>query len=291
MRGGRVTGVAARVRRADGTTVSLVVRSPRVVAACGSIYTPALLARSGCTNPNIGRGLLLHPATALCGIFPDRIEPWSGAIQTRYSDQFADQHEGYGAKFETVPIHFALPASAFGWEGAAKYKADIGRLGNLSIVGVLLRDRYPGRVRTGRDGRPRVHYEISRYDARHLREGLRGAARVLAAAGAQEIFSVQQPPARVRPGAGDWHDDFTRQMDARGYSRCRMAAITFHQMASCRMGADRATSVVGETGETHDVRGLYVADASLFPASSGVNPMITIQALADHVARAMLETW
>jgi len=289
--GGRVTGVAARVRRADGTYASLVVRAGRVVAACGSVHTPALLVRSGLTSPAIGRGLRLHPATALCGIFPERVEPWTGSIQTRYSDRFADQHEGYGVKFETAPMHFALPASAFGWEGAARYKADISRLGNLSIVGVLLRDRHPGRVRTGRDGRPRVHYEISPYDARHLRAGLRGGAELLAAAGANEIFSVQQPPARTRPGGEGWLDRFAGAMDERGYDRCRMAAITFHQMGSCAMGASRATSVVGETGESYDVGGLYVADASTFPTSSGVNPMITIQAMADHVARAMLETW
>ena len=79
-------------------------------------------------------------------------------------------------------------------------------------------------------------------------------------------------------------------MDARGYDRCRMSFITFHQMGSCAMGADPRTSVVGERGESHDVRGLYVADASTFPASSGVNPMITIMAIADHVSRGILET-
>jgi choline dehydrogenase-like flavoprotein len=287
---GRATGVVGRVRRADGTTVSLTVRARAVVVACGSIYTPALLARSGLSNRNIGRGLRLHPATAIAGIFPERVEPWTGSIQTRYSDQFADQHEGYGVKFETAPMHFALPASAFGWEGAARYKEDLAKLGNLSIVGVLLRDRDAGRVATSRAGRPRVHYELSSFDIEHLRQGLRGAARLLAAAGATEVFSVQQPPARGTPGGTGWLERFGDAMDARGYGRCRNAFITFHQMASCAMGADPATSVVGETGESHDVKGLYVADASTFPASSGVNPMITIMAIADHVAGAMLQS-
>jgi long-chain-alcohol oxidase len=287
---GRATGAVGRVRRADGTTVNLTVRARKVVVACGSIYTPALLARSGLANANIGRGLRLHPATAIAGIFPERVEPWTGSIQTRYSDQFADQHDGYGVKFETAPMHFALPASAFGWEGAARYKEDIGKLGNLSIVGVLLRDRDAGRVATSRAGRPRVHYELSPFDIEHLRQGLRGAARLLAAAGATEIFSVQQPPARGTPGGTGWLARFGDAMDARGYGRCRNSFITFHQMASCAMGADPATSVVGETGESHDLKGLYVADASTFPTSSGVNPMITIMAIADHVAGAMLRT-
>jgi len=69
-----------------------------------------------------------------------------------------------------------------------------------------------------------------------------------------------------------------------------MAYIPFHQMASCAMGADPARSVAGETGESHEVKGLYVADASAFVTSSGVNPMITIMAIADHVARGISGT-
>ncbi len=70
-----------------------------------------------------------------------------------------------------------------------------------------------------------------------------------------------------------------------------MALISFHQMASCAMGADPGRGVVDETGETFDLRGLFVADASAFVTSSGVNPMITIMAIADHVARGIAERW
>jgi len=57
------------------------------------------------------------------------------------------------------------------------------------------------------------------------------------------------------------------------------------------MGADPARGVVDETGQAFDLPGLFVADASAFVTSSGVNPMITIMALADHVARGMVERW
>ena len=287
---GRATGAVATVRAPGQPPRTLTVRAPVVVAACGAVNTPALLARSGLDNRAVGRGLRLHPASAVAGVFPERVEPWSGGLQTRYSDEFADQHDGYGVMLETAPVHFALPSSGFGWEGAAQFKEDVSRLGNLSIVGVLLRDRDAGRVETSREGRPRVHYELSAFDVGHVRRGLTAAAQVLAAAGATELFSLHTPPARARPGASGWLERFGAAMDGRGYRHCRMSYISFHQMASCAMGADRARAVVGETGESHDVRGLFVADASAFPSSSGVNPMITIMAVADHVARAITET-
>jgi choline dehydrogenase-like flavoprotein len=287
---GRATGVSGAVRSADGTSFKVTVHAPVVVVACGALHTPALLKRSGLANRNIGRGLRLHPASGTMGIFPERVEPWSGSLQTRYSDQFADIDDGYGVKFETAPIHFALPASAFGWESAERYREDVGRLAHTGLVGLLLRDRDPGRISFTKQGRPRVHYDLSRYDAAHIHQAVRGAAEVLAAAGATEIVTLHSPPVRVRPGHGRWLDDFSDACTSRGYRHCRMSYITFHQMASSSMGADPKRSVVGEAGESHETRGLYVADASAFPTSSGVNPMITIMAIADHVARAIDES-
>jgi long-chain-alcohol oxidase len=289
--GGRAVGAIGTLQRPDGRTVRLTVRARAVVAACGALHTPALLARSGLTNPLIGRGLRLHPVSAVVGSFDERVEPWTGMLQARRSEQFADQDDGYGAMFETGPVHWALPASAFGWESPEQHTADIRRLANLSICGVLLRDRDGGRVETARDGRPRVHYELSAYDAKHLRSAMLGAAQVLAAAGARELMTLQQPPVRATPAASGWLDDFARALDGRGLDRCRMALISFHQMASCAMGADPRRGVVDETGGAFDLRGLFVADASAFVTSSGVNPMITIMAIADHVARGIAARW
>lgn len=56
-------------------------------------------------------------------------------------------------------------------------------------------------------------------------------------------------------------------------------------MGTCRMGSDRASAVCDGNGAVYGMSGAYVADASLFPASSGVNPMITIMALARYVAQ------
>lgn len=284
---GRAKGVEGLVRGADGRLHAVTVRARAVVAACGAINTPALLRRSGLQHPRIGAGLHLHPGTGVLGVFDEPVEPWSGALQTRYSEEFARQHGPYGWRFETVPVHFAMAASGFGWESARSHREDISRLRHSSLVGILLRDREPGRVVVGKDGRARVNYELSLFDAAHARHAVHTAAQVLAEAGAKAVVTVQTPPARGRPGAENWLDLFREAADHSGYTRCRMSYISFHQMGTAAIGANPRLAPVNDTGETYEVRGLYVADSSLFPGSSGVNPMLTIMALADHVAGAI----
>ena len=288
---GRAAGVRAQARGADGRMHQVTVRARAVVVACGAIYTPVLLLRSGLRNEWIGRNLHLHPVSAMGAFFPDRVEPWGGAMQTRYCAQFADMDgRGYGARFETGPIHFALPASAFGWANPRQLREDVGRLAHMGHVGILLRDRDAGRVVPNRWGYPRIHYDVSKYDAAHMRRALEAAARIMAAAGADELFTLQSPPTRIRPGGAAWLPRFMAAADATGYRKLRMSYVSFHQMGTAAMGADPRRGAVDGRGESFETKGLYVADASAFPAPSGVNPMITIMAIADHVARAVAQT-
>jgi len=290
-REGHAAGVVATVRGANGGQHQVTVNAKMVVAACGAIGTPALLLRSGLGNPRIGRGLHLHPVTAVVGVFPDRVEPWGGSLQTRYSKQFASLDGNFGFRLETGPIHFGLPASAFGWDNPRQWREDVSRLAHVGVAGILLRDRDTGRVKVSRSGLARVYYDVSPYDAAHVRLAVRAGAEVLAAAGAEEVFTLHSPPVRARPGGAGWLDRFMKDADSLGYRHCHMSYIAFHQMATAAMGGDPRRSVINEMGESHDVRGLFVADASAFPMSSGVNPMLTIMGIADHIARGILDRW
>ena len=73
--------------------------------------------------------------------------------------------------------------------------------------------------------------------------------------------------------------------DAAGYGPGRSCSNSFHIMGSARMGGSPATSACDPTGQTWDVRDLYVLDGSSFPTASGVNPQISIQAIAHMSAR------
>ena len=62
-----------------------------------------------------------------------------------------------------------------------------------------------------------------------------------------------------------------------------------HQAGTCRMGTDRKVSVTDEWGRVHDHDNLFVIDGSIHVTNGGVNPVLTIMALAfrsaEYIAR------
>jgi long-chain-alcohol oxidase len=158
------------------------------------------------------------------------------------------------------------------------------RSANLSLVAVLCRDSGAGRVRVDRDGSPRVRWRLTTADEARMAAGLAAAGEVLAAAGAGEVFSLQRRPLAFRPGAPGAHRAWAEATRQAGFRGGQATLASYHQMGSCRMGADPATSAVGPDHQTHEVEGLFVADASLFPTASGVNPMLSVMALAHRAA-------
>ncbi len=66
----------------------------------------------------------------------------------------------------------------------------------------------------------------------------------------------------------------------------RHRILTFsHAVGTLRMGADPAASVLDEWGRFRGLDNLYVLDGSCMPTSAGVNPSLTIAAVALRAAR------
>jgi long-chain-alcohol oxidase len=278
-RAGRATGVEARA----GGGHRLVVRARAVVAAAGAIETPALLLRSG-LGGQVGRRLHLHPGTAAVGVFEEPVRWWEGTLQARYSTELRERLGPYAPIFETVPVHPGTAAVALPWRSAAEHRALMEGSANLSLVGVLGRDRGAGRVRVGGDGNPVVRWRLGAADEARLAAGVAAAGRVLAAAGAAEVFSLQRRRPAFRPGDLGAQPAWAEAARRAGFGPGRATLFSYHQMGSCRIGTDPAASAVAPDHATHEVDGLYVADASLFPTASGVNPMLSVMALAHRAA-------
>lgn len=280
-------GIAAGVMAKVGDSI-LTVKAPVVVLAAGALNTPAILLRSRLGGRATGDYLRLHPVTGVWARFAEPIDPWTGILQTRYSDEFANlDGNGYGFKFETAPLHPLFPAGFIGWENGEQFKRDILGLAYLDIGGILLRDRDHGKVVIRKDGSPVWKYAVSKYDQAHIREGVRRATEMYEAAGADEVIASTIRPVRWR--RGDSIDDFMSGVDGVGYGSNQTSYFTFHQMGSARMGSDPATSVVDSNNRVHGVEGLYVMDGSCFPTPSGVNPMLSIASIAHRGATLLAE--
>lgn len=276
---GRATGVEATL---DGKRV-VINASKGVIAAAGAIESPALLLRSGLRG-RVGHDLHLHPGNAAFGVFDDDVRIWEGTLQARYSAEFRSQDDGYGPIFETVPVHPGSGSVAVPWAGAKEHRDLMGAFGKLSFCAVLPRDKTAGRVKIGRDGQPRIGYKLQRDDERRMTEGLINAGKVMEAAGARSIYTLHHSPIRYEPGGPRRHEAWAEEIRARGMSAQVITGFSYHQMGSCRMGTDPMRSAVDENNETHEVRDLFVLDASAFPSASGVNPMLSIYGIAHRAA-------
>jgi choline dehydrogenase-like flavoprotein len=76
-------------------------------------------------------------------------------------------------------------------------------------------------------------------------------------------------------------------MDRAGWANGRLALFSFHIMGTARLGDSPKISATNPEGETWEVRNLFVIDGSSFPSASGVNPMISIEAIANRNAQAL----
>ncbi len=282
---GRVAGVAATVR-ADGAIRRVTVRAPLVVAAGGSIGTPGLLLRSGVGGEHVGRHLCLHPVPGIVGVFPDPVRIWSGVPQSVMSDAFAEIDGGYGFRLEVPSVLPGLLAAALPWRSADQHRRDMERLDRSAAIIPLVRDEDGGTVTVDRAGAPVVRYALRARTARLVQRAIVETARIHLAAGAREAIAVFTRPVRVH--AMSEMAAFEEEVRSRGIGANRIALFSAHQMGTARMGADARTGVADPDGAVRGVRGLYVADASAFPTSSGVNPTLTIMALAMRNARRML---
>ena len=136
---------------------------------------------------------------------------------------------------------------------------------------------------SARDGSLRITYRLHREDADRLVFGIARAAELFYAAGATRGLPADRrdSDAPARRGSPS-----SRPRPRRG-ARLRLEA--FHPIGTARMDADPRRGVTGTDGAVHGAEALYVADGSLLPSSIGVNPMMTIIAMASRVARQAAE--
>jgi len=285
--GDKATGVVGFYADPHGESRPLTIVASRVVLAAGALETPALLMRSGIKSLHLGAHLFLHPTVAVTGLYSTPIESWKGPPQTIVCDEFSNLSEGYGYRIEAAPAHPGLMSVGIPWKNARDHRREIQHVRRAAPFIVLTRDSSGGRVRITSGGQPYFEYRPGKEEKRLMKQGMSTAARMHHAAGAERIITLHTARLIWERESSGSIEKFCKQIDAASTSPNRLPLFSAHQMGTCRLGSDSASAVCDESGAVYGLSGAFVADASLFPASSGVNPMITVMALARHVARGL----
>eukprot|EP00884_Botryococcus_braunii_P016652 jgi/Botrbrau1/3670/Bobra.0008s0004.2 len=306
-----VNPISAPVGRTKrGHNWRLVVKAPIVVSAGGSLHTPAFLLRSNITcNGNVGKYLHLHPATVVHGLFPKgykgqpppqakdtggSMQMWTGGMMSTFSNEIADwEGSGYGPMLMTPSSHAGGWAGTLPWSSGKEYKTNLLKMADTSPVLVIVRDRDSGHITIDKEGLPVIHYWPSAFDRESLLKGMVFGMKALVAAGAEEVGSYQGMPPfnglQERDSAAfDAYLDKVRQF---GVNKHKIGVMSAHQMGSARMGSSPSKSVCDGEGECWQTSGLFIADASAFPSPTGINPMMTVEAIAYMVAEGICARW
>lgn len=262
-------------------------RAELVEVACNGVGKPRLLLNSksrafpdGLANRTgmIGKNLMFHPLSGVSDVFDEPMSGHEGPMacailsQEFYeTDPTRDFVRGYGLHSgrSTTPMTFAL--DGYGSDNPIPWGAEHREvmdniypfLAGLTVVCEDLPEEHNsvtlGSDLTDSDGIPvpKIIYRLGENTHKMLRRGEGKAKEILLAAGAKRVLTKGDDNVWWRAG--------------------------WHQMGTCRMSDDPATSVVNGWGRSHDVKNLFIVDGSIFPTAGAVNPTSTIQAMALYV--------
>ena len=279
--GGRAVGVRGRLLNRPGLKPGdrVEVRAARVILAAGAAHTPLLLLRSGVgkRGGQVGRNMTLHPSFRMIARFDERVDGWKGALQSAHSDSY--EHEGLTMMSVFVPP--AVVLSAVPGFGPAFTERAAG-LPHLAMFGGMIHDEGGGRIRRGPGREPIMTYRMDRQDRARLPQLIRRLGEAFIAAGARELYApvLGSPP--MTP-------DVFRSFEFERVPGRRFECTSQHPLGTTRMGDRFDNSVVDTWGRTWDVDNLYIVDGGVIPTSLGVNPQLSIMAMALRLARGILE--
>lgn len=272
-RGDRISEVVATT--AGGGT--LRVRAGVVVLACGAVGTPMLLRRNGLgtASGQLGRNLSIHPASAVRARMEHEVRMWEGVPQSYYVDEWAA--DGIMLEGIAAPPDQAAMATPRAGEELRELMLDVRRTASF---GVMVTDEGRGAIRRVL-GRPVLRYDLHPADAERFRRGFARLAEIFFAAGAREVIAPVAGVPTLRDG------DVEPLLRARIRPR-DLKLMAFHPLGTARAGADPRRSVVDGDLRVHGLANVHVMDGSVVPSSPGVNPQLTIMALAVRAARRIV---
>jgi choline dehydrogenase-like flavoprotein len=282
--GGRAVAVLAKTTSTEpgkGTNRTVRLRARHgVFVAASTIQTPNLLRRSGIRSSHLGAHFQAHPGVGMGGLFDHPVNMAFGATQGAESIHFRRTDR---IKIETISMQPELAAvriPGIGHELMRRFES----FSHLAVWAMLVRSEAEGTVKPGWGGRDKVTFSLGKRDMERVRKGVTLVAKMLFDSGAREVWPGIFGLPTVLKSPDELKALEEAPLDSRAYS-----FIATHLFGAARMGPDPRASVVGLDFATHQAKGLYVVDSSVFPTNLGVNPQHSIMAIARLAATRVAE--
>jgi choline dehydrogenase-like flavoprotein len=259
------------------------------VLAGGAINSPAVLLRSGAPDPHgvLGARTFLHPVVMSSSVFEQKVEAWSGAPQTIYSDHFLDTKaiDGpIGYKLEAPPLHPVIFASTVPGFGQGQHDLLKSFPHNHTLL-ALLRDGFHeesrgGQVKLRGDGSAVLDYPLTPYVMEGGRQALLSMMEIQFAAGAKQVLPLHEmaQPYTSWPQARD-------AVNALPMKPMLTRVVSAHVMGGCGLAGTERQGVARPDGVHWQLENLSIHDGSLFPTSIGANPQLSIYGAVNRLAQ------
>ena len=264
---------------------SFSVEVNKVVLASGSLNTPKILLNSGYKNKHLGQHLKLHPVSGVAGKFSELQNPWAGSMQGIYSDDNLFMKNNYGYLLEGLPMHPSLFFPFFP-NNNDKFEDFISSYNYWSGSIVLTSDTSSGSI-INKNPQHLWKYNLNNFDHGNLLHGIESLVMANYLAGAEEIMVATSPTMHWKKESSENIESFIDKVRKVRNEPFRILLGSAHQMGTARIHPNPSEGVVDLNGKVHGLDNVYITDSSTFPRCSGVNPMITIQAMSHFLTSSI----
>jgi choline dehydrogenase-like flavoprotein len=302
LRKGRVVAARAVARGHDGRRHRVTLRPRQVFVSGGAVQTPALLRRSGLTH-KVGETLRLHPTVRVVARFDREIDAHDKVGETlrlhptvRVVARFDREIDAHESRLPLYAITEFMPDVRIGgsffqlgffgtslaedWANRSWLLEEWRRCG---LYYAMIRAQGVGQVSAPPGlADPLVRYALAPEDWTNLALGLSRLGEAMFAAGATHVYpSIAGHPGWTEAGQCD-------EFLTGGLPRDRTNLMSIHLFSSCPPGERVERSATDSFGRVQGVENLILADGSQVPEAPGVNPQLTIMAMALRNAEAFL---
>jgi hypothetical protein len=154
------------------------------------------------------------------------------------------------------------------------------------MAGIVVRDGNIGRVALTATGRASITYELTEKELKVIAKGTEVLAKMWFKLGARKVVIPHRSLSIIEK-----EKDIPNLISEILNDSKNLLLGSAHPQSGNRIGTNPLDSVVDSDCRVHGFSNLFVCDASVFPTSVGVNPQITVMAIASIIAARIIKEW